>query len=287
MSNPTRRAPPASRRGSPAPAGGPASTTRLRACRNPLRLATSGGLWAGAWFLLAYLLAAWLLFSAVLTAVTTATALAVTLAGLPLLVASTWVIRGCANAERARLRTVFTEPVRGRYRAAAGRGIVAQLRTRWTDPATWRDIAYLLGMFAPLMIMDTAVLTVWLVLLAGITLPAWYWAPEQTYPGGSHHGVQLGYFPSGPHGPGAAGLYVDTLPKAFAAAAAFAVAWLLFNYVLVAVARAHAVVARALLRPPPDPLAEARQMLSRPGPLPPLLATPRSQPSGPPGPAPP
>jgi hypothetical protein len=31
------------------------------------------------------------------------------------------------------------------------------------------------------------------------------------------HGVQLGYFPNGPSGHGAVGVYVDTLPKALLA----------------------------------------------------------------------
>ena len=261
---------------------GPPGGIRLRAGGGPLRLAVSGGLWAGAAYLLAYLLTGWLLFSVAITAVTTAAGFAVTIAGVPLLIAAAWVVRGCANAERARLRTVLTDPVRAGYRPVTGRGIMAQLRTRWHDPATWRDIAYLLGLWVPLMIMDTTVLAIWLVLLAGITLPVWYWAPEQTFPGGTHHGVQLGYFPNGPHGHGAAGLYVDTLPKALLAAAGCAVAWLLFNYVLVAVARAHAMVARALLRPPPDPLAPAREVLTRPGPLPPLVGTQRGHRPAPP-----
>jgi hypothetical protein len=260
----------------------PSGGIRPRAAGNPLRLAVSGGLWAGAAYLLGCLLTGWLLFAAVVAAVTAAAGLAVTIAGVPLLIATAWVVRGCANAERARLRTVLTEPVRAGYRPVTGRGIMAQLRTRWHDPATWRDIAYLLGLWAPLMILDCAVLATWLVLLAGITLPVWYWAPEQTFPGGTYHGVQLGYFPSGPHGHGAAGLYVDTLPKALLAAACCAVAWLLFNYVLVAAARAHAMVARALLRPPPDPLAPAREVLSRPGPLPPLVGAPGNHRPAPP-----
>ena len=74
----------------------------------------------------------------------------------------------------------------------------------------------------------------------------------------------------GPHGPRGVGLYIDTLPKALLAAAGFLIAFLLFNYVVVAAARAHARVARLLLRAPADPLAEAKEVLSQPGPLGPL-----------------
>jgi hypothetical protein len=44
--------------------------------------------------------------------------------------------------------------------------------------------------------------------------------------------------------------------------------FLIFNYVVVATARAHAAVARGLLGPAEDPLREAKDVLERPGPLP-------------------
>ena len=246
--------------------------------RDPVRLVLSKDLWASAWYLLAYQVVGWVLFAVALTAALTGAVLSFTLAGLPVLIAAAVLIRWCANVERARLRTVYTEPVNGRYREVTGSGVVAQLRTRWRDPVTWRDIAYLVGMLAPLMVLDLAVLTVWLVLLAGIALPAWYWAPHQTFgigvnggttggATGSAHGVQLGYFPNGPHGHPGWGLYVDTLPKALLVAAVCLVLFLLFSYVLVATARLHATVARALLHAPEDPLREAKEVLSRPGPL--------------------
>lgn len=126
-------------------------------------------------------------------------------------------------------------------------------------------------MFVPLWALDLAVVTVWLVLLGSVTLPAWYRYPEQTFGhGGQAHGVPFGYLPNGPHGAGAVGFYVDTLPKALLAAAAALLAFLLFSYVVVITARMHARVARGLLRPPSDPLARAREVMSRPGPLPPL-----------------
>jgi hypothetical protein len=235
--------------------------------RNPIRLLASRGLWECVWYLLAYQVVGWVLFAIALTAAITGAVLGFTLAGLPVLLAAAGVIRWCANAERVRLAAAGGKPLKGRYREVAGSGVMAQLRTRWRDPATWRDVAYVLGMFAPLVTLDFAVLTIWLTLLAGITLPAWYWAPWQSIHGVRHHGYQLGYFPNGPHGHPAWGLYVDTLPKAVGAAAVCLVLFLLFSYVVVAVARLHAAAARALLSPPQDPLRDAREVLVRPGPL--------------------
>jgi hypothetical protein len=220
------------------------------------------------------------LFAAALIAVLAAGVLSFTLAGLPLLIVAAAVIQGCAAAERWRLGGVSAEPVRGGYRQVTRPGLMGRLATRWRDPAIWRDLAYLIALFAPLLVLDATVVCVWLTLLAGITLPAWYHYPNQTWTTGvsghntvSAHGVQLGYFPHGPHGQGASGLYVDTLPKAIIAAVACLVLFLLFNYVVIAAARLHAATARALLRAAEDPLREAKEVLLRPGPL---SGTPRS-----------
>ena len=262
--------------GAPARGAGAGGGTRLRLYRNPLRLLVSASLWRSAWYLAGYVfVVGWVLFAAGFTATVTAAVFAITLAGIPMLVAAAAVLRWCADVERARLRQVLAEPVRGGYRAVTRPGVMAQLKTRWQDPATWRDVAYLIGLWAPLFVLDTVVLTVWLTFLAGITLPAWYWAPHgnaglgYTSPTATH-GVPLGYFPHGPNGHGSVGLYVDTLPKALLAAAIFAAAFLLFNYVVVLTARAHAAVARSALRAPTDPLAEAKEVLAGPGPLGPL-----------------
>ncbi len=259
----------------PAPHGGPAgraALSRLRLYRNPLRLAVSGGPWRAAAFLAAYVfVAGWLLFAIAFTATVTAAVFMITLAGIPLLVAASGVLRGCASAERARLRQVLAGPVRSGYRPVTRPGIMAQVGTRWRDSATWRDVAYLIGLWPVLFILDTTVLSIWLVFLAGVTVPAWYWAVPETFNNGqSAHGLQLGYFPNGPHGRGSWGLFVDTAPKAWLAAACFLAAFLLFTYVLVLTARAHARIACAVLGAPADPLAPAKEVLTHPGPLGPL-----------------
>ncbi len=252
---------------------GPVRGTRLPLSRNPVRVLLSGSPWRAAWFLGGYVFAVgWLLFSVAFTATATAAAFAITLAGIPLLTAASAVLRGCADVERGRLSQVLGEPVRGGYRPVTQPGILAQAKGRWKDPATWRDTGYLIGMWVPLFVLDTVVLSVWLTFLAGLTLPVWYWAPRGNaglgYVGPTtHHGVAIGYFPHGPRGAGAVGLYVDTLPRALLAAAGFLVLLLLFNYVLVLTARAHAAAARGLLRAPADPLAPAKRVLAGPGPL--------------------
>jgi hypothetical protein len=247
---------------------------RLRLSRNPVGLLLSPAPWAAFWYLFAYLFTGTVLFAVVLTATTAAVGLCVTIVGIPLLIAAAAVIKGCATAERARLRGVGQDQPTGGYRPVTRPGLLARLTTQWSDPALWRDLAYLLGLYAPLMALNWVALVVWLTILAGITLPVWYRYPHQTFTIGvngrstaSSHGIQLGYFPHGPHGPGGWGLYVDTLPKALAVAGVCLILFPLFNYVLVAAARLHAAIARALLSPAEDPLLEAKEILRRPGPL--------------------
>jgi hypothetical protein len=234
--------------------------------RNPLRLLFSAGLWSAAWYLFAYQIVGWVLFSAALTAVLTGASLLITVAGIPLLIAAAAVVRWCADVERARLGR-FCGEVRGDYRPDRGTGLSGRFTARWRDPATWRDVAYLIGLFVPLAVLGLIVLTVWLVLLSGITVPAWYWFPWQDVHGVRFHGAQLGYFPNGPHASPGYGIYIDTLPKALLAAAVCLVLFTAFSYVVVATARAHIATARALLGYPADPLKEAREVLSSPGPL--------------------
>jgi len=239
--------------------------SKLSLRRDPIRLVLSRGPWAAARYLLGYLLVGGALFAIAFGTAAAGAVLSITFAGLPVLVAAAAAIRWGADVERARARPLAR--IQGTYRQVTGHGIRAELRTRWRDPATWRDVAYLVGMYVPLLALDAIVLAVWLVFLAGITLPIWYWAPWKTIHGVRYHGYQLGYFPNGPHGPGGWGLYVNTLPEAFAVAAACLVMFLIFNYAVVATARAHAAVARGLLGPAEDPLREAKEVLERPGPL--------------------
>ncbi len=247
---------------------------RLRLSGHPLRLAWWATTRRALWYLLAYQVMGWLLFTAALTAVTAAAALSITLAGIPLLVAAAGVIHACAGSERSRLRATSGEPVEYRYREPdeAPPGLLTRARAYWKDTATWREFAYLVGMFVPLVVLGCVVLAVWLTLAAGVTLPLWYWAPFSHFPNGlTVHGVQLGYFPNGPSGHGAVGVYVDTLPKALIAGLACLLVLVPFSYVLVLTAHTHAAIARALLRRPEDPLAPAKDLLKRPGPLPALI----------------
>lgn len=218
------------------------------------------------WRATAYL-ASYLPFGVACCAVTvivlvTASAANITWLGLPLLLGATELVRGCATAERHRAR-LFGDPVIGEYRTTTG-GLLGQLRARLSDPATWRDCGYLTLLFPPLLALDVIALVVWLLCLAGIALPAWYWAvPNSWHHGGTEYGVLLGH----PSGSGRVGIWIGSLPAALAASAVCLLLAPLAAALLVHAARLHHRAARMLLGPYTDPLAGARQVLGSPGPL--------------------
>jgi Putative sensor len=258
-----------------ATAAGPAADSRLQLYANPVRLLISASPWRAAGYLLSYLIVSGVLFAVVLTAAVATAVLGVTVALAPLMVASAAVIRGCAQVERGMLRQVLRRPVRGSYPGPREPGLWRRGRAAWTSGATWRDVAYLAGLWVPLFALATIVFAIWAYLLAGVTLPLWYrhvsdvcWGscPSQHVPG-----VLIGSFPNGPHGAGANGIWLyHSVGPALLVAAGCALAFLLFNYVLVVMARTHAQIARAVLRAHPDPLGPARDVLAEPGPLGPL-----------------
>jgi hypothetical protein len=257
----------------------PRGDSRLTLRHNPIGLIFSASLWQAAAYLFSYLLMSGVLFAIALTSITVALALSITIVAIPLLVGAAFVVRGCAEAERIRLREVLNTPVHGYYRPPDSSGLWRQARARWGEGTTWRDLGYLLGLWPLLFTLDALVLGIWLLCLAGVALPLWYSHVSNFGVGvreSALHGppgVLIGYFPHGVRGAGSQGLYVDSLHNALLAAAGFAVLFLLFNYVLVATARLHAGVARALLRQSGDPLAPAKAVLTGPGPLGPLVGT--------------
>jgi hypothetical protein len=252
--------------------------SRLTLRHNPIGLVCSASVWRSAGYLGSSLIVGSVLFTAGLATAIIAAVLGSTVVAVPLLIGAAEVIRGCAAAQRAMLRQVFTEPVAANYPEPRGEGLWQLARARWSSATTWRDLACVVGLWPVLLTPAVAVLAIWATLGAGITLPLWYSRVPTLCMGDcgsvTGHGLLIGYYPNGVHGPGHDGLYVHTLPAALVAAAVFAVAFLLFNYVLVATARLHAQLARTVLRTPADPLAPAKAVLAGPSPLGPLVGTP-------------
>lgn len=235
--------------------------------RNPVRMAFSSGVWASAWYLLSYLVVGTVLFAVVLSMAAASVALSVLWAGLVLLMGVGLIVRGCVHLERGRARAVVPEGLPPIEPLRSGEGFFGTLSALW-DRTTWRGVAYFLGLWVPLFVLDLVTFVLWVVCLGVLSLPIWYRYIPNTFDNGSTaHGVVMGYFPDGPHGADKWGFFIGTNTSATVAAVVGLVLFLLWNYVLVAVARVNVNAVRMVVADVRDPLAEARHVLEVPGPL--------------------
>ncbi|MEU0743770.1 sensor domain-containing protein [Streptomyces sp. NPDC006134] len=212
----------------------------------PLPLLRSPEPWRATAYLAGYVVLGPVLFAFCLAALLVSAALNITLLGLPLLIGAAAVLRGAAHVERLRTALVGP-PVPADYRPVEPAGVLAAVKARWSDPATLRDLLYLVALFVPLLLLDVVALLLWLTTLALVLFPAWYW----TVPDGSALGL----------------LRVDNLPLALLVTVVACGCALLTVCAAVGAARLHAAIAHKLLGPRTDPLAAAKRLLAEPGPL--------------------
>jgi signal transduction histidine kinase len=113
---------------------------------------------------------AWMIALIVLISVGLSTS--VVIVGLPLLAVTMLVWRWGADRERERAALVLGAPIPDAHRPLAGRTILARLRERAADPATWKDLAYLV-LLGPVGILGgTIVMALWAGAVAAVASPA-------------------------------------------------------------------------------------------------------------------
>ena len=149
---------------------------------------------------IAYLLLAGVLgtieFTFLVTALSTGVGLAVTLIGIPILIASVYAWGWLAEIERSTIGALTGNQIASPYRPLPEGGWWVRLRARLADPATWKDLTFLFLQF-PFGLLSFIVATVVLGVAVGtLTLPFWYWAIPD--------GVDMGI------------VHVDTLAEALA-----------------------------------------------------------------------
>ncbi|MEU7482659.1 sensor domain-containing protein [Streptomyces sp. NPDC042319] len=235
---------------------------RLVRHSNPLRMLRSATPWRAAGYLAGHLLAGTVFFAVSLTAVVAGLVFSQLTVTVVLTVGSAWVVRCCAQVERGRA-VLVDAPIPYAYQDATEAGLVGQLKARCTDPAFFRDCCYLILAYPLLLLLDALALALWLLLLTGVALPLWFWAVSSRLAGGGHKdGVRLGRS----DGTGI-GVWIDSWPAALIASAVFLLLTMYAAYAVTAAARLHLTVTHTLLRPAPDPLARAKDVLTAPGPL--------------------
>lgn len=234
------------------------NTARLQ-FREPLRLLVSPAPWTAFGYLVTSIGLSVLTFAMTTTLVAVGVTLGLLWLGLPVLVVASKLTRALANIERRRLRPRIPAP----YRSLPSGPFRARLAARLHDPATRRDVVLLVLLWPALFVIDTVAVSFWLGCFGLMSLPIWYRYVPNTFDNGSKaHGIAFGYYPNGPYGSHHWGFFVHDDRSAFIAAAVGLVLLIVAaNYVVVAVAQAHARIVRTVLSRARDPLAEARQML--------------------------
>jgi signal transduction histidine kinase len=131
-------------------------------------------------------------FVFLVVAISLGVGLAITLIGIPILIATVYAWGALAEAERRTIHTLTGTRIPSPYRPLPeGANWWGRLRARLADPATWKDLVFLLLQF-PLGLVSLIVTVV--VLGAGLqclSIPAWYWSVPDGADFGLFHVDQL------------------------------------------------------------------------------------------------
>ena len=159
---------------------------------------------------------------------------AITLIGIPVLILTVYIWRWLAGLERQLIGLLTGIHIPSPYRAVrAGASWWDKLKATLADPATWKDLVFLLLQF-PLGIASFVITTVVLgVAIGALWAPAYYWAIED--------GIGVGLF------------HADTLIEALALMPLGALVLFLGVPALGALGRLYGMLASVLLGSNPDP----------------------------------
>jgi signal transduction histidine kinase len=117
-------------------------------------------------------------FTVLITGFSMGVGLAVTVLGLPVLIATLFVARGFATIERARVAPVLRKRLpHPRYRRVdSGAGFWRRIFVPLADGQAWLDLVHGIFRLVPSIVAFTFVLTWWAGALGGLTYPLWDWA---------------------------------------------------------------------------------------------------------------
>jgi signal transduction histidine kinase len=190
-----------------------------------------------------YLIAAGVLgvveFVFLVTAIAVGVGFAITLIGIPILVGAVYAWGLLAEGERRIIAALTGTVIPSPYRPVPeGASWWTRLRARLADPATWKDLTYLLLQFPFGLVSFILAVVVLSVGIHGLALPLWYWAVPD--------GVDYGIF------------HVDTLWGALAMVPLGATVLLLGIPALSALGRLYTSYAVVLLGSNVDPAVTAQ-----------------------------
>ncbi len=144
--------------------------------------------------------------------------------------------RGGAWLERRWVGAMLGVHIPDPYRPLPDGSLWRRARVLASDPATWKDLAYLVVLFPLGLIWFVVTTTVWTLALGLLTAPLWFWVPADGGMALFNDGVR-------------ANLVIDTLAEALLAGVAGAALCVAAAWVVRGMAIAHGAVALALLGP--------------------------------------
>ena len=144
--------------------------------------------------------------------------------------------RGGAWLERRWLRLMLGVQIPDPYRPLPSGSLWRRARVLASDPATWKDLAYLVLLFPLGLVWLVVTTTLWTFALGLLTAPVWYWIPNDGGAAALVNGDRR-Y------------LVLDTLPEALLAGVVGAALVVAAAWAVKGMAIAHGAVAQALLGP--------------------------------------
>src|SRR5918992_6034963 len=144
--------------------------------------------------------------------------------------------RGGAWLERRWVRGMLGVSIPDPYRPLPAGSLWRRARVLASDPATWKDLAYLVVLLPLGLIWFMVTTTLWTLALGMLTSPLWFWVPADGGMALFNDGVR-------------ANLVIDTLPEALLACVAGAALCVAAAWAVKGMAAAHGAVALALLGP--------------------------------------
>ena len=144
--------------------------------------------------------------------------------------------RGGAWLERRWVRAMLGVDIPDPYRPAPSGSLWRRARVVASDPATWKDLAYLVVLFPLGLLWFVVTTTLWTLALGLLTAPLWYWIP----PAG-----EAAIFVNDNR----SYLVLDTLPEALLACVVGAALCVAAAWAVRGMAAAHGAVALSLLGP--------------------------------------
>ena len=178
-------------------------------------------------------------FTFLVTTIALGTGLAITLIGIPILIAAVYASRWIAQLERRLIAALTGRVIADPYRpVATDASISRRLGGRLADPATWKDLVFLLLQLPLGAVAFLVTATVLSVGVAALFAPLTFWAIPD--------GIELGF------------VVVDTLPEAIVLSLVGALVLRLGIPALGALSRLYCAYAELLLGSNADPVLTAQ-----------------------------